>query len=113
MTDHTSPAEVEVQADNAEDIDDLYAELRGVAGITVAAVPAPVTPGEQGAALDLLTVAISSGAVTALLQIVKTLAEAKGPNFVLNIRRGRDQLKITAKNFDEVEPQLRRLFGGQ
>ena len=113
MTDHATPAEVEVQADNPEDIDDLYAELRGVTGVTVAAVPPPVTLGEQGAALDLLTVALSSGAITAFLQIVKTLAEAKGPKFVLKIRRGRNQLKITADNFDEVEPQIRKLFGRQ
>lgn len=111
-TENVTPAVIEVWADDPEDVDDLYTELRGVAGITVEAAPVPTEPGDQGVALDLLAVALSSGAVTAFLQIIKTLAEAKGPKFVLNIRRGRNQLKVTADNFDEVEPMMRKLFGG-
>jgi hypothetical protein len=113
MTEDTAPAEAEVWADDPDDTDELYTELRGVVGIAVRAAPAPVEPGEQGAALDLLTVALSSGAITAFLQIIKTIAEAKGPKFVLKIRRGRNQLKITADNLDEVEPAIRSLFGGR
>jgi hypothetical protein len=111
MTENGAPAEIEVSSDNPDDIDGLYVELRGTAGITVEAVTAPIEPGEQGAALDLLMVALSSGAVTAFLQIVKALADARGPKFVLKIRRGRDQLTITADNFDAVEPAIRRLLG--
>jgi hypothetical protein len=77
MTENLVPAEVEVTADNPEDIDEVYSELRGVPGITVSAVPAPAVPGEQGAALDVLMVAVSSGAVTAFLQIIKVLAESQ------------------------------------
>lgn len=112
MTDSAKSAEIEVSADDQEDLDDLYAELRGVAGVTVEAVPAPIAPGEQGAALDVLMVALSSGAVTAFLQIIKTLADAKGPKFVLNIRHGKSYLKFTADNVDEAEAAIRRLFGG-
>jgi hypothetical protein len=113
MRENDTPDPIEVWADDPDDTDELYAELRGVVGITLAAVPAPTAPGEQGAALDLFTVALSSGAVTAFLQIIKTVAEAKRTKLVLNIRRGKNQLKITADNFDAVEPLVRRLFGGQ
>jgi hypothetical protein len=111
MTERAVPAEIEVSADAPDDIEALYAELRGVSGISVAATHLPIAPGEQGAALDVLTVALSSGAVTAFLQIIKTLADANGPKFVLKIRRGRDLVKITADNFDEVEPAIRKLLG--
>jgi hypothetical protein len=111
MTDNSAAAGIEIWADDPDGTDELYVELRGVAGITMEAVPASTTLGEQGAAVDLLAVALSSGAVTALLQIIKTLVEAKGPKFVLRIRRGRNQLKITADNFDEIAPTIRRLFG--
>jgi len=112
MTDNGSPAEAEIRADEPEDLDELWVELGGIPGITVEAISAPVEPGGQGADLDLLMVALSSGAITAFLQIIKTLAEAKGPKFVLSVRRGKNQLKITADNFDEVEPLIRKLFDG-
>lgn len=112
MTDKRSADEIEVGAEEPEDLEELAVELAGIPGIAVEALSAPVEPGEQGAALDVLMVALSSGAITAFLQIIKTLAEAKGPKFVLRIRRGKNQLKITADNFDEVEPLLRKLFGG-
>jgi hypothetical protein len=113
VTGNITSADAEIWADDPEDGEELYAELSGVPGITVEAISAPVQPGEQGAALDVLMVSLSSGAVTAFLQIVKTLAESKGPKFVLSIRRGKNRLKITADNFDEVEPVIRRLFGGR
>jgi hypothetical protein len=110
MAENGWPAGAEISADEPEDLDDLYAELGGVPGVTLEAISAPVEPGEQGAAVEVLMVALSSGAITAFLQIMKTLAEAKGPKFVLKIRRGKNQLKITADNLDEVEPLLRELF---
>jgi hypothetical protein len=113
MTDDSTATEVEVQADDPDDFDSVYSELRGVTGIAVTAVLAPSVAGEQGVALDVLMVSLSSGAVTAFLQIIRTLAEARGPKFVLSIRRGRNQVKITADTFDEVEPAMRKLFGGQ
>jgi len=106
-------AEADVWAEDPNDTDVLYSELRGVAGITVTAASAPAEPGEQGSAVDLLMVGLSSGAVTAFLQIIRAIAVSKGPKFVLNIRRGKNQLKITADNLDEVEPLIRKLFGGR
>jgi len=103
----------EVWAQDIEDTEELYAELSGVPGVTVEAAAEAVQPGDEGAALDVLMVTLSSGAVTAFLQIIKVLAESKGPKFELTIRRGRDRLKITADNLDEVEPVIRRLFGRQ
>jgi hypothetical protein len=41
------------------------------------------------------------------------LAEAKTSKFEINIRRGKDRLKITADNVGEMEPVIRRLFGGK
>jgi hypothetical protein len=103
---------VHFSASDPEDFEALYEELRGVPGISVAAVPAPVAAGEQGAVLDFLTVACSGGAITVALQIVKTLAESRGPKFSLKIRRGKDRLEVTADNIDEVLPALRELLGG-
>jgi hypothetical protein len=113
MTGNITAAEAEVWANDPEDTEILYAELGGAPGIKATAVSLPVQPGEQGAALDLLIVGLSSGAVTAFLQIIKTLAEARGPKFVLSIRRGKNQLKITADNVEEAETAIRALFGGQ
>jgi len=100
----------EVRADNPDDFDEIYAGLRGVPGITVTAVPASAVPGEQGAALDVLTVALSSGALTAFLQIIQVLAESRGPKFRMKIRQGKNSLEVTADNLDEVLPLLRELM---
>lgn len=90
----------------------MYAALRGVPGVSVEATPAPLEPGEQGSALDLLTVALSGGAVTAFLQIIKTLLDSHGPGFVLKVRRGRDRLEITADNAEQALAALQELLGG-
>jgi hypothetical protein len=103
-------AEVEVAAGNPDDLDELYAELSGTPGITVAAVPAPAVPGEQSAALDVLMVALSSGAATAFLQIIKVLAESHGPKYSLKIRRGKTRLEATGDNIDEVLPIIHELI---
>lgn len=112
MTEDGAPANVEVRANDPEDIDEVYDGLRGVSGIVVTAVPIPVRPGEQGAGLDVLVVALSSGAVTAFLQIIKVLAESRGPKFTLKIRRGKNKLEVTADNVDEVLPVIRELLDG-
>lgn len=103
---------VEVAADNLEDLEHLYGELRGVAGVTVDLLPAPAEPGEQGSAADLLTVACTSGAVTALLQIIKTVAESRGPGFRLKIRRGKERLEITTRDADKGLAALRDMLDG-
>lgn len=103
---------VEVYAEDLDDLDVLYGELRGVAGLTVTAVAAPVERGDQGAVTDLLTVACTSGAVTAFLQIIKVLAESRGPGFRLRIRHGRSQVEITAHDPDKGLAALRDLLDG-
>ena len=113
MTENSVSAEVEVTTDDPEDIDELYSELRGMPGIKVTAVPAPPVPGEQGVALDVLMVALSSGAVTAFLQIIKVLAESHGPKFSLKIRHGKTRVEVTAENIDELLPVIRKLIGGR
>lgn len=104
--------ELELTAGDLEGGEAAYAALRGVPGVSVAAAPAPLEPGEQGTALDLLTVALSGGAVTAFLQIVKTLLDSRGPGFVLKVRRGRDRLEITADDAEQALAALRELLGG-
>jgi hypothetical protein len=112
MSENAVPAEVEVTACNPEDIDEIYSELPGIPAITVTAVPAPAAPGEQGATLDILIVALSSGAITAFLQIIKVLAESRGPKFSLKIRQGENRLEVTADNIDEVLPVIQELING-
>jgi Effector Associated Constant Component 1 len=106
-------AEVEVTTDKPEDIDEVYSELRGVPGIDVTPMPAPAAPGEQGAALDVLMVTLSSGAATAFLQIIKVLAESHGPKFSLKIRQGKNKLEVTADNVDEILPVIKALIDGR
>lgn len=110
MTDNAAPAEIEVTSDDPEVIDEVYTELRGVPGISVTAVPVPAAPGEQGGTLDVLLVALPSGAVTALLQIIKVLAESRGPKFSLKFRHGKTRLELTADNIEEVLPALKELL---
>lgn len=110
MTDNTAFAEVELTADSPDDIDEVYDGLRGVPGITVTAVPGPAEPGDQGAALDVLTVALSSGAITTFLQIIKVIAESRGPKFSLKMRQGKEKVVVTGDNIDELLPLVRELI---
>jgi len=103
---------VELALDGPERAEAVYAALRGVSGISVDAPPVPLGPGEQGGALELLTVALSGGAVTAFLQIIKTLLDSHGPGFALKVRRGRDRLEITADNAEQALAALRELLDG-
>lgn len=112
MADQASEAVLEFSAGGPDDFDALYAELRGVSGLTVEAVAAPAQAGEQGAIVDLLTVACSSGALTAVLQIIKSLVDSRGPGFVLKVRRGKDRLEITADNAEEVLPLIEKMLDG-
>ncbi len=113
MTDSTALASLELTADSPDVVDEVYDGLRGVPGITVTAASAPVQPGEQSVALDVLTVALSSGAVTAFLQIIRVLAESRGPKFQLKVRQGKNKLEVTADTVDEVLPVIRELLDGR
>lgn len=113
MTEDAALAELELTADGPDVIDEVYDGLRGVPGITVTAASAPAQPGDQSVALDVLTVALSSGAVTAFLQIIKVLAESRGPKFQLKIRQGKNKLEVTADTVDEVLPVVRELLDGR
>lgn len=106
------PDVVEFSAGDLEDLEALYEELRGVAGIRVEAISAPIVEGDQGSMLEFLTVACSGGAITVALQIVRTLVESRGPRFVLKIRRGKNRLELTGENADELLPLLKELMGG-
>ena len=68
-------------------------------------------PGEQGWLADLLTVACTSGAVTALLQIIKTVAVSQRPKF-REVRRTQEQLEITARDADKGLAALRDMLDG-
>jgi hypothetical protein len=112
MHEQAANGAIEVWADDPDDFDALYGELRGTPGLSMEAVPAAVQPGEQGSTLDFLMVAVSSGAVTVFLEIVKALIDSRGPSFILKVRRGRNRLEVTSDNFDEVAPVLRKLLDG-
>ncbi|MFC9234994.1 hypothetical protein ACFTZK_00645 [Streptomyces decoyicus] len=109
MTGENSGA-VEVRAGHPDDLDAVYNELRGVPGLRTQAASAPATPGEQGSALEFITVACSGGAITILLQIVKSLVESRGPQITLKFRRGQDRLEVTADTVDEILPLIEQLF---
>ena len=110
MTENDVPVEVELTADDPDDIDEVYDGLRGTRGIRVTVTPPPAAPGDQGAAFDVLTVALSSGAVTAFLQVIKVIAESRGPKFSLKIRQGKNKLEVKADTVEEVIPVIRELL---
>jgi hypothetical protein len=101
---------IEVSAGDLDDLDALHYELRGVPGISVSVIAAPRGLGEQGTAVDFLTVACSGGAITVFLQILKVLASARGPRFSLKIRLGKNSLELTARNVNEVLPLVQKFF---
>jgi len=103
---------VEISAEDSRDLLAVYRELRGQSGIEVAAESAPEVPGEQGAAIELLTVALSGGAVASLIDLVRAFVESRGPAFKLTFRNGKQKLDIQADNLDEAEPLLRQLLDG-
>lgn len=104
---------VEFFVSDADDFDILYNELRGTPGVVVEAISAPIVEGDQGSELmDFLTVACSGGAITAALQLVKSVVESRGPRFSLKVRRGRDRIEISADNIEEMLPVLKELLRG-
>lgn len=89
---------VEFATDDLDDLEMLYNELYGTPGIAVDAVSPPPEPGDQGTVLDFLTVACSGGAITILLQIIKTLIESRDPHFVLKVRCGKDRVETLPRH---------------
>src|ERR1700745_4190530 len=87
VTDDADTTEFELTADGPDDFDEVYRGLRGIPGIRATALPAPSVPGEQGGAVDILLVALSSGAITAFLEIIKVIAQSRGPRFRLKIQQ--------------------------
>jgi hypothetical protein len=110
VTEQAGATQVEVRAEDLDDLDALYAELRGITGITVEMTPAQAERGDQGTVVDLITVALTSGAVTAFLQIVKALTESRGPGFRLRIQNGRKKIEIDARDPDQGLDALRDLL---
>lgn len=103
---------IEFRVADPDDFDVLFDELRGTPGIAVEAVPAPPAEGEQGSTLDFLTVACSGGAITAALQLVRSVVESRGPKFSLKVRSGKQRLEINATNVEEMLPLLKELMDG-
>jgi len=114
VTERAGAGAIEVTAGDEADLEVLYAELRGRQGITADLVPAPPEPGDQGVLLALLLVALSSGAVTAFLEIVKDLIESRGPGFVLKFRDSKKKttVQITADDAEAGLAALKELLDG-
>ena len=112
QVDEGSNQAVEFVVDDMDDFDVLFNELRGTPGISVEAVAAPMVGGEQGSALDFLTVACSGGAVTAALQLIRSVIESRGPKFSLKVRRGKDRIEINTSNIEEMLPLLKEMLDG-
>lgn len=103
---------LQLSTDDLNDLEVLYAELHGTSGIRVETQLAPIEPGDQGTLIDFLTVACEGGAVTVFLQIIKTVVDSRGPQFVLKIRHGKDRIEINAKTINEALPVIRELIDG-
>lgn len=101
---------VEFSTDDIDDFEALYGELRGMPGIDVSAIAAPISEGEQGSVLELLTVACAGGALTQLVKLLRTLVESRGPRFSLTIRKGKTRVELNARNIDDVLPAVRDML---
>lgn len=106
-------APLRLETQDIEDLELLHEELRGVPGIRVGAVSSVPEPGEQGATIDFLTVALSAGGgLTALINLLRAIIESRGPAFRLTMRRGKEKVELTADNLDEALPLVRELMNG-
>ncbi|MEU0940332.1 hypothetical protein [Embleya sp. NPDC005971] len=103
---------IELRAGHPDDLDALYRELRGVRGVTLEAVAAPIAPGDQGTGIDLLVVVCSSGAVTGIINLLRSMVESRGSKITLKVQRGRDRIEINADTLEETLPLLKELLGG-
>ena len=104
---------VQFRADDVEELEWLYEELRATPGLVVRAVSGPVVPGEQGGVLEFLTVALASGGgLTALVRLLTTLARSRAPKFSLKVSRGADRVELTGDNLAEALPIIKELLGG-
>jgi hypothetical protein len=102
--------DVEFLAPDPEDLEALYREMLDLPGVRVVTVTAPIEPGDQGGGWDLLSAAVSGGAVTALIELIKSLAESRGSGFRLTVRRGRTRIELTGDDVERVLPELRDLL---
>ncbi|GAA3238001.1 hypothetical protein ACFO1B_27555 [Dactylosporangium siamense] len=102
---------IELRAEDPDDLDYVYGELRGAPGVSVEAKHSPAEAGDQGWELELLLVACSSGAVASLLQLLRALVESRGPKFVLKVQGRGQQLEIKADTVEEALPLLREMLG--
>jgi hypothetical protein len=112
MTAPSAAIHVEVEAGDLEDLEALYSAFRGVPRITARFTAPPAEGHELGAVADILTVALTSGALTTFLQILKTLAESRGPAFQLKIRKGKDKVEISARDPEDGLEALKDLLDG-
>ncbi|MEU8968285.1 hypothetical protein AB0D11_03235 [Streptomyces monashensis] len=104
---------IELRSDVEDDLDALYRELRGTPGLRAQFVAAAGVAGEQGSALDMVTVACTGGALTVLLQIIKAVVESRRPRMTVKVRRGDVRLEVTADNVDQVLPLIESLFSDE
>jgi hypothetical protein len=110
---HGTPGTVRLSAADPEDLAVLHGELRGLPGLRITA-EVPGAPGEQGGVVDVLTVACASGgAVTMLIQAVRTVVASRGRGVKFTARRGDDEVSITAANADDAVALLRELMDGR
>lgn len=108
----TDDDRLELVTDDPDDLFALYDELRVAPGIRVDAVPGTPAPGEQGAAVDLLSVALSGGGLAAMVKLLTVYAKTRGPVFRLKIRRGGDTFELTAENAEEARKVIGELLRG-
>lgn len=103
---------LEIRAPEPGDLEAAYKVLRGKQGIDPEFVTATPEPGYLGGVAEVLTVALSTGAVTAFLQLITALVKSRGPAVKLNIRRGKDKVEISSDSVEEGLSLLREITRG-
>jgi hypothetical protein len=107
---HGLPIEISAQAQ--EDLEATHAELQGKPGINVMSKYPAIDAGEQGGAIELLTVALSGGGGTAFVKLITLLVESRGSSFTLTIRRGKTKVELRADNASEALPLIKEMIDG-
>jgi hypothetical protein len=106
-------ASVRLFLDSADSYHSLYTWLNRTRGVRVELLSKPPRCGEQGAAIECISVALGSGGIgMALAQTLKTWLESRQSSVKMRIRRsdGGQDVELDASNVNEIMPILERIF---
>jgi hypothetical protein len=104
------PQSIQVSVSDPAEIAALHERLRQVSDVRVSRTAGQAGPGEQGAAIDVLTAIGSSSGLVALIRTIPAYLRARRSGISVHTTvKGKD-FTLTVGNVDDVMPIIERLL---